>query len=358
MLCKRLFKKPGFIAVLAILILLTAAATFLSSGDGGMISVAVFAEDPSEAASHEVITTLTEKKSVVRFIRCSSEEEAVDEVISGRADTAWLFPADLGDRLERFPIDGKPVMRSISRENSVYVMLAAEKLHTALYPRLSFSIFEKFMDKKFDETDDALLERYYSDSYVYGDLVGIEFAGGETSDEPEEYLLSPLRGLLAVAVSLTSAASVMYFFIDRDKGTFAWIPVRKQIYVQLASVIIPTVITGAVALAAIKASGFFTSFAVEAASALLFCVDCALFSILLGRICGSALRLGAVIPAVMLAEIALSPVFLNIESFKFVSYLLPPYHYLTAVYRPFAMINMIIYAAVGGTLCLLTRKRA
>lgn len=367
MICKRLLKKPGFIIIFSSLIILTGAMVVFSGDDGSIITVALFAEDKTETASAEIISKLCGEDSLINYIVFDSEKDARDAVGSGDADAAWLLPDDLGERLHNFTVSMKPVVTSVMKEKNIYTMLASEKLNTVLYPRLSFGLYYNFIDKNVlpeidddmrSDLTDAEIRDYYEKNRYSGELVGLEFYNSDDEVSSSGFLLSPLRGMLALAVSLTALASVMYFFTDRDRGVFAWVPIRRQIYVELGYVFVPVAWAGLFTLIALRVGGLFTSLGREAAAIFLYCLMCTVFSVLIGRICSGVLRLGAVIPAVMLAELALSPVFINPPSFAALSRFFPPYHYLNAIYDSSFFIKMAIYIAVGGILCILTRKRS
>lgn len=85
----------------------------------------------------------------------------------------------------------------------------------------------------------------------------------------------------------------------------------------------------------------------------LFLADAAVFCGICRRVCGSALKLGASIPILMLGMFALCPVFFTVNKLKVLQYLLPPYYYLNGVQRGFSgsyVIWMTGYALAGYVL--------
>ena len=139
LLNKRLFKRVSFWLILAAVPALVLALSLLSGQESGVTTVAVYAEDASDPAAGDVLRRLEAQKSVVRFLSCDSEREAKRLVQTCRADTAWILPADLSERIDQrgggestrlvtvYAREGDDILRSLTRE----------KLFAALYPTLA-----------------------------------------------------------------------------------------------------------------------------------------------------------------------------------------------------------------------------
>ena len=74
---------------------------------------------------------------------------------------------------------------------------------------------------------------------------------------------------------------------------------------------------------------------------------------LIRRICGTVGRLSAVTPVLIVALIAVSPIFFTISGLKPIRMLTPVYYYLTSIHDPIYLLWMLLYAAVCGALSFL-----
>ena len=82
LLCKRLFKKPGFLLLLCLIPTLVWGYAQAARQDSGIVTVALSWED---AAGLSIIEDLEADTRLIRFVRCHSPEEARQKVVTGRA---------------------------------------------------------------------------------------------------------------------------------------------------------------------------------------------------------------------------------------------------------------------------------
>lgn len=364
---KRLFKKVSFWLLLCAVPLSAAGMRNLSMGENGMLCILLCQENPSDPLSKEIIAHLLTERSVIQYILVEREEEAYDLVESGEADGAWIFPDEMQLRLERFTAGElweEGLIRVVEREDNIALRLSREKLFGTIYPYASYSLYQNFVRRDLGmEADEEMLRKDFESTAVEGSLFQLAFAGGDsgTSDIAlQNYLVTPIRGMLALMVLLCGLASTMFFLQDQEKGVLDIVPFHKRkscLYLYQFSVIgyvVPAV------LAALYTCGVFVGAYIEVVWVTVYAVMCAGFCSLLQRICGNLRRLAAGIPLLMLVSFVLCPVFFSVRQFKALQYLLPPFYYLNAVHNESYFYRMIFYCIIVYVIdlgwCMLEQK--
>jgi len=350
---KRQFKKVSFWILLGAVPLLALGMRKLSAGESGMLHILLCQENPSDALSGEITERLLTEESVIQYTLVQQPEEARTLVASGSADAAWIFPDEMQDRLDRFTGGEFPeeeLVCIVEREDNVALRLAREKLFGALYSHASYALYRNFICKDLAlETGEETLLQCYEDTAVEGSLFQFSLANGgsEAPDMGQQnFLVTPVRGMLALLVLFCELTATMYFLQDREKGVLDAVPRqkrRKYLYLHQFTV------TGAVAaavLAALYLSGIFTQWYREMVWMAVYIPMGMGFCSLLQRVCGKVRRLAALIPVLMLASFVLCPVFFFVPKLRMLSCLLPPFYYLNVVHNGSYIYRMILYCAV------------
>ena len=205
-----------------------------------------------------------------------------------------------------------------------------EILYTRLFPLFSYQAYKSYVRQIFGEMNDDFLlknyERYTEDNdFFVHETLGAK-KGGSVS-----YLLSPLRGLLAVYLMLVSFASAIYFMIDEKKGTFVWVRFNsgtRKMFFQLFVQLIPVLDAAIVVFFSIFAAGLFTDLLSEIVSLVLFAISSVAFSNMIRHLAKNEVRFCAVLPVLILALLVICPVFIKIDRLRPLQYLFPPFSYL------------------------------
>ena len=161
-----------------------------------------------------------------------------------------------------------------------------------------------------------------------------------------------MRGLLGVLVVLCGLAAALFYFQDRERGTFALVPERKQSVVAFACLFIAVLNVTAVVLAALLAGGVATFWLKELLIVLLYGLSCAAFCLLVLRLCGSVRALAAVLPLLVVMMIALCPIFFDFRPLMAVQMLFPPTYFVNAGYDNAWLLYMALYAVACVALAL------
>ena len=338
LLTKRLYKKFTFLAILLLIPALVLGYNASAKDDSGMMSVAL-AQRGRDPLAETLIQGFDDSSQLVRYVQCSPQE-AEELVRGGKVDMAWIFMDDLEPRLEAFLADPSPenaMVDVLVRQDDVTLRLAREKLSGVLYRQLSMRLYILFVRENVPElatlSDETLME-YYHTRDITDDLFAFdETDASMASVQNVHYLTAPVRGLLAVVIVLCGMATAMYYIQDTRRGTFGWVSTRKLPAVELGCQLVSLVNVTAVVLAALALSGQTGSLLRELAAAVLYCLCCAAFSMLLRRLCGSVRILGTLLPLMMVVMLVVCPVFFDFGALRSAQYLFPPTYYINAIYN-------------------------
>lgn len=349
---KRLLKRISFWLLLCAAPLSAAGMRKLSAQESGMLHILLCQEKPSDSLSEEIVDRLLTEKSVIQYTLIEREQEAYALVQSGEADAAWIFPGELQEKLDQFTAGERweGLIRIVEREDNVALQLSREKLFGVLYSHASYSLYQNFIRKDLEmEADEDTLLRNYENAAVEGSLFRFAFVNGDRGESDaaqQNFLITPVRGMLSLLVLLGALTGTMYFLQDQEKGVLDMIPHQRRrgfLYLHQFTV---TGYMAAAMLTALYASGVFTRGYTELAWIVVYVIMCAGFGSLLQRICGSLRRLAAVIPILMLLSFVLCPVFFSLRQLKALPYLLPPFYYLNAIHNEAYFGRMICYCII------------
>lgn len=354
MICKSLLKKYSYLLILVLVPALIFAMNLVSKQESGVLTVMLVNEDPQDEIADELMNKLMSQNSVIRFMIGESQEEALEAVLDKQADAAWIFEKGMSEKLHEYTKNGKTkrgFVKVVELEDTIVLQLSREKLYGALFPMISYSSYENFIESSFVEThmieeDKTAWKEAYEQSNREDDIFVFTFPGNteDTIDFDEvNYLITPLRGMLMMVIVLSSFAAQMYFMRDRSKGLFVWLPQSAKFlspygYQYAAMLPVCTVVYLALYL-----SGLFTKAGIEIVSMLLFTLMMASFGNILRKICRSIRTLGAVIPVMIIIMVSLSQIFFEVNFFRPIQILLPTYYYLTVVHNSSFIWKMLVY---------------
>ena len=143
------------------------------------------------------------------------------------------------------------------------------------------------------------------------------------------FLVTPVRGILALLILVGALVSAMYF--AQEAEAFVWMRRWKRFLLPFLCHLILTLDLAVAVLAALGLSGLVSSWPRELGSMALYCLACAGFAEVLRSILRKPRRLGAALPPVLLAGLALCPIFLNVRRFRMVQFLIPTFLYLHGI---------------------------
>jgi ABC-2 type transport system permease protein len=360
---KRLFRTPSYLLVLLALPLIMLGMRFFSSEEKGMLTIALYAEEPVDDLAQEVIEKIVSEEELLYCIVCDSREEAEEMVTGGKADAAWILDADLREKIAS-AAEGRailPVARILVREDNVLHQFSREVLAGQLFPEFLYDVYREVVlhDLEIDLTEEEL-RSIYERRLVDGNLFEGEYLDGEAVGG-SDYLLNPLRGLMAVWLVISGFAAVLYHVRDEQRGAFEHLPYLKRDAQALYLMAVVLFNGGIAYYAGCLILNVLTDPLREALRLVLFLFCSAVFCLVLGKLLRKVQYVGAMIPAMIILLLTFSPVFFDIKDFWMLQTLLPTYLYLNSVHSSFYAAAMAVYmlagAAVWGILCTVHARR-
>ena len=361
LLWKRLYKKPSFILMLLLILGMVFGYGVASEEDSGIMIVALASESMPVELLTEAVWEELQQSNVVRYMICQTPEEARQMVKNYRADVAWIFAEDIEAKIYTFAADRSrrnAFVTIVEPRNRTILKLGREILSGVMFSYCSEAVYLQYIRANVPElaslSDQQLLEYFHNVQleeglFVYSDIQGNAV---RTTDDRYDYLLTPLRGILAVIMVLAALATSMYYLRDVKQGTFSLVPQRYLWIVELGCQLITVINVSAVALLSLCLTGQAAEVSREVAVMLVYglCVGC--FGMLVRRLSGGIRGLAMVTPLLVLAMLAVCPVFLNLSELRLLQYLFPPTYYIKGIVSAKDLVFMASYTILCLLLCL------
>lgn len=362
LLNKRLFKTYSFLVILCLVPVLVAGVRLGTRENSGIAKILLYLPNPEDELSFQIASGLMEDNGVLYYELCDSEEVARKAVESFQADALWIFPRDMRKTLADAAVSGlrreDGTVAVVQREDDVRMLFTRQILCAQLYPVFSYEMYVDFVRNECglpDVTEEELREAYNA-TLVEGSLFRMEYLdGGPVEDS--NYLLAPVRGILALWLVLCGFAGAMYYMQDEQRGVFSRLPISRRLSwaFGVQGVLLFDAIV--IMLAALKIAGVFTTWSREIPAAVLLGSSVLVFCNLIRLLCRRPERLGSCIPLMLTGMLILCPVFLDISGLRPIQYLLPPYYYLKSIHTTFYLWGMVCYTIVLAFVCILLYHR-
>lgn len=358
---KRLFKKYSFILMLCLVPFLVWGMRLAAQKESGIVRIALCMRNPEDRLSAEIVEHLINEDSILRYVVCETEESAREMVTGYEADAAWIFPENLLQSLQE-TTSGKvigPMVTVVEREDSVPLVFSREILCSAIFPYYTYEVYRDFIrdDLEIDkeEVSDAELREAYNRTLPDDSFFQLVYLDGQAAEE-QNYLLAPIRGILALWLVLCGFAASMYYIQDEQSGTFDRIPVKRRLWISFGMQGVLLADAVVILLIACRLAGIFTVWQREAVSAVMLACCTMVFCSLARLLCRTMERLGGCIPILLLGMLILCPVFVEIKGWNAVKHLLPLYYYLKSVHSVYYLYEMALYVVVFAALCYLAAR--
>ena len=349
---KRLLKKISFLIILCCIPLLVLGVNLMAKQESGILRVVLCQEDADDL-SEEIVADMLQMESALSFVEAETVEEAIRLVQSDKVDAAWIFPEDFTEVMETYFQQGiwdEPLIRIVEKEDNVMLHLSREVLFSRLYSSINYMVYEDFVRTKVLDGIEVVSEEELWETYqktnMEENMFEFSYLDGETADMGTSYMLYPVRGLLALVIVLCGLALGLYFMQDEQNGIFIWMPLNRGVLGSWLYQMPGLVDVGVVVLAALFLSGVTVSFLTEILLMFVYLWMVAGFSDLVRRLCGKPVRLGAMIPLLMLVMLAVTPIFMGAPNMKWLQLLLPPYYYINALHNNAYRVGMLVYVVV------------
>ncbi len=360
---KRLFKRPGFVIIFLFVPVLVLLMTKAAKLDSSVMKIAVFSGNDEKAV--QAVEALESPESVISFIMTNSENDAINLVKDGEADAAWVFEEGYSDKIAQCIKTGvtDTLVTSWQPEDNPLLSLAMFRLNVVMYPEFMHEAYLHYTDSVMvtDAFSEKELEYFYENNRQDISLFEMHYLDEEEIvRENADYLVAPLRGLLALWLMLTAFAATLYYINDEKHGRFEWIPLRYRDILNFTYLAIPVFDAAVVMLITLYITGINVSLGRELLNILILSLNGIMMSYMLRSILKTEARFAAAVPVVMLIMTVLCPVFITVKDLRFVQFLLPPFYYLNAthawVYTGLGATLFAAYACVNIVLSLLHER--
>lgn len=364
LLSKRLLRKPAFLILLLLVPLLSGAMAAVAKQEKSFVDIALVCATDDPAAQRSA-ARLMHADSLVRCTTYATEAEARAAVARAQADAAWIFRDDVSDALSRYTSNRgtRGAVLVVEREETVFLRLAREQLFAALYPEVSRTLFRSYLIGRLGAPEDApqeFFDYYYTYYSAEEPVIVFERDDGSVPKPDADYLVTPMRGLLALLLLLTGLASGMYYNADERRESFLRLGAAGRRFLPFLYHLTALFPMALVILLALRLAGLLTDLPREIGLLLLYCVSASVFSELVRKLCRSQALLGALIPVLMALMLALCPVFLDlrIPALEPVRRLLPPYYYLSAIRSAAFARQLALYTYIAAIPAVLLPGRS
>lgn len=360
LLWKRLYKKAGFLMILLLIPAVVFGYGQVAREESGMVTIALTCEGQTVEPLTRAVWDDLRESQVLRFVEAVDVAAAKEMVLQGEADVAWIFAENLEEKIYAFAAHSSRAnafVTVVEPENRVELKLVREVLSGVLFPHCSEALYINYVRThiaQLDEVSDDQLLTYYHSAISSGELFQFtDLEGNVVEKQQEGYLMAPVRGMLATIIVLAGLATAMYYLHDRRQGTFSWIAQDRQWLVELGCQLISVVNVALVAVLALWVSGQVQSLGIELAVAGLYSVCVAGFSMLVRRVCLGIRGLGMAVPVLVVAMLAVCPVFYDLGALRPLQMLLPPTYFVNGTVVPGCLGYMFIYTLLMLSGCRL-----
>lgn len=354
LLNKRLYKKLTFVMILLLIPSLVFAYANMAQEESGIMTIAL-AQVGNDPMASEIIQELKENTNLILFVDCDTPDAAKKMINDGKADAAWIFEDDLENRIYRFvnrPSRLTAFIQIIEQESTIPLKLAREKLTGTVFAHCSRSFYLNYIRKNVPElkkVPDASLLHHYDSFTNNVDLFEFSYLEGENGAEDAKeanYLLTPVRGLLAVVIVLGGLAAAMYFIHDDRCGTYSLVPHGKRFLVEFACQMIAILNLSVVSLISMMIAGLTVRLERELLLTISYALTTALFCMTIRRLLGRISAVGTVLPLLVVVMLVICPVFFDLGDFRQFQYFFPPTYYINAVQSNRSLLLMFVYSMI------------
>ncbi len=348
---KRLFHKRSFIFILLLIPVSVFALKAALKEESGIVRIALFAENKDSVIANEIIKSLTTDDSIVTYTRYESVDKAKDAVQKQKENSLWIFRADIDTAIVDYATDktSKPLVQVISCEDTIPVKLSNEVLFAKLFKYISYESYKNFLYENVVAEDfpEDIIREYYTKYMNENGIVKLEYLNSDDKEvKTDNFLVTPVRGILSLLVVLCGFAAAMYFLTDIKEGRYDWLSARRKLLPACALCLSAVVISCVFVFFGLLFSSLMTNFLYELIAMIVYAFAAASFCVVLCVLFRSAGNLGAVIPFFMISMLVLCPIFFNVNFFLVLRMIFPPHYYLNSIANPMYLLYMILYSPV------------
>ena len=360
-LTKRLLKKPSFLFTLLLIPLIAFSMNLVSKQDSGIITVAVAGKDKNDSIYTEILSELLSDNSSMLFYEAESPEDAKKALRNGKANSAWIFEDNLEERISRYveKTKGNHLVEVYLVKDTVLYQLSREKLYSYLYKNLSYDVLVDFMDDQNFELESANEQTYRElfdkekASLSNSIIEFVPYGAPEKKIQNLSYVTSPLKGLLAAALLICCLAAMMYSLQDEANGKYSMFAYNRRLAIHFIACLAAALFVSVTVFAARIILNDVYNIWIELVSSILYVIMVTGFCTLVGVVCKSPVRMCLVLPLIIVAVLAVCPIFVNTKGFMVIKLILPTYYYIQSTVDGRFLLYMLLYCFIIYPLCFI-----
>ena len=345
LLNKRLYKQATYVILLMMIPIAVLAFRGAVESDGRLMRVGIYAEDSGSEAAGMLIDEMASVREEISFTEYPSEAEAIKDVKSAKLDEAWIIPAGIDESFERLANGRSPkeTVKIYVREQGVSHLFMQELLESKAFKIYAPDIFFAYSKEKHGDLEglDDFKKTVY-DKAPANSIFSYSYLDDKKVEETN-YLLMPVRGLLAILLLITSFAASIFYMEDTDNGLFVYWHSKFKNLRALGYYFVVMMNSAVLVLLAVVLAGINVGIATEIVNIFLYCLALILFSMIFRMIFNSTKTIGVLMPLVVIMSIVLSHVFVDLSGLRAVQRLVPSFYYLMSIYDSHYSVQMAVY---------------
>ena len=363
LLTKRNFKKPSFIFILLLIPVVTLAVTLITSRDTSVMHIGYTCEDTPADSTRELFTSFEKDSGIIAFRHYTDEKSGEKALENGEIESLWVFPQDIKNETEKyFSGDKTAFIKMINRVGNEMTEASRDRLFCEIFPHVAYTLFEDYVTLELpggDSLSEEELLYYYTSRGIDTDIIKVVTVNnsGEIQENRGNYITSPLRGIVSVAVLLSSLAAAMYTLSDIQRGLYALFPLIKRLALFLCSLLSSVIPASVTALVSIYLAGLGEGLTDEIFKMVLFAMACAFVSLLLMGLFKTPKAFAVSVPIIVISAIVFSPVFINLKAVPVIQGIFPSYYYLYSFTDTHQALYLALYTLTCGALSIPVLKK-
>ena len=358
LLLKRLFKKKSYIFMLLLVPVMVLALKGVSRGDAGLMTIGVYIPG-DDYASNSLMESIEDEPGSFKYIFYDDREKLIEDVKCQQLSEGWICPDNLDEAVESIVSTGQTDSRIeiVIREQGLSHLLSREVLNSRVYKSLARQMAYTYISEKLYKGEQSKAQQNKIlntfDSYaINGNLFEMGYLDDSQPQDNNDtnYIMMPLRGILALWLLTLSIAASMYYLEDEKNGLFIWWKPRFGLIRDFLYYVVIMAIPTIMVIVGLRFGGVSTSLHREILSITIYDFTLICMANILREIMGTIKGLGIITPVLIMASALLSPVFVDFKEGRILQKLCPTFHYLNSINDAYYLKTLILF---GITLLLI-----
>lgn len=319
---KRLFQKPIYLFVLLLLPCFSFFYSKSTINQEEALNVALFVHGENPLAK-SIVQDLVDLDSRVHFYQIDDYETLTNDVITRKAECAYIFPENLSSQLKENK--KKDLITVLHAPSSILMPLSNEIVFSVLFRHygkdlmldyaLNYEAFTSFDAEAMSEELLSSYEYYMEEEQQYKMKYTLLGKENNLTEHQNSIVISPIRGIFAVLMFLTALFSVVDWFKDEKKQIFLSVSYGKKPFVSMLSILVPTFFCGIFGQISLLLSHTYTDFLHESLYFLAYLIFVVGFCHLIKSFFKTGFSFCGIIPVFTMGSLIFSPVFFDFGSF-------------------------------------------